>query len=89
MDRRIKNAEIFADTANLCKKIKRLQDCINSGNENQKQYFDEVRYDGSEKRSVDTDVIVSGKRSFEAAAPYARAESERFSQLQQQKAQRF
>lgn len=73
MDRRKKNAEIFADTANLCRKIERLRDCIGESNNKQTLYLEKVVLNNKVQRSAAADVIVSGKRSFEAAAPYARA----------------
>lgn len=73
MDRRKKNAEIFADTANLCKKIERLRDCIGESNNKQTLYLEKVVLNNKVQRSAAADVIVSGKRSFEAAAPYAKA----------------
>lgn len=73
MDRKAKNAEIFADTANLCKKIERLRDCIGESNNKQTLYLEKVVLNNKVQRSAEADVIVSGKRSFEAAAPYARA----------------
>lgn len=73
MDRKAKNAEIFADTANLCKKIERLRDCIGESNNKQTLYLEKVVLNNKVQRSAAADVIVSGKRSFEAAAPYARA----------------
>lgn len=42
MDRKAKNAEIFADTANLCKKIERLRDCIGESNNKQTLYLEKV-----------------------------------------------
>lgn len=73
MNRKAKNAEIFADTANLCKKIERLRDCIGESNNKQTLYLEKVVFNNKVQRSDAADVIVSGKRSFEAAAPYARA----------------
>lgn len=73
MNRKAKNAEIFADTANLCKKIERLRDCIGESNDKQTLYLEKVVLNNKVQRSAAADVIVSGKRSFEAAAPYARA----------------
>ena len=73
MDRGTKNAEIFADTANLCRKIERLRDCIKESNNNQTLYLEKDVSDIKTQRGDAADVIVSGKRSFEAAAPYARA----------------
>ena len=73
MDRGTKNAEIFADTANLCRKMERLRDCIKESNNNQILYLEKDVSDIKTQRGDAADVIVSGKRSFEAAAPYARA----------------
>ena len=73
MNRRMKNAEIFADTANLCKKIDRLRDCIVRSNNQQTLYLEKVIPNVKTQKFNTAQIIVSEKRSFEAAAPYARA----------------
>lgn len=73
MDRRSKNIEIFEDTIRQCRENRILQESIRSSIEQQKVYMEtdfleeivnEKRYDDQAK------VIVSKKRSFEAASHY-------------------
>jgi len=71
MDRRAKNVEIFTDTVKQCQKVEQLRNCISQSRAGQKLYLTDVLFDKKSEKSVPANVVVSGKRSFEAAAPYA------------------
>lgn len=75
MDRRSKNIEIFEDTMRQCGENRILQESIRSSIEQQKVYTetDFLEEIVNEKRYEDqAKVIVSKKRSFEAASHYVR-----------------
>lgn len=77
-DRRAKNIEIFEDTCNLIKESKKLQEGIEYSVENQKLYLQGKDYSYEvkrEKADKPAKVVVSGKRTFEAAEPYVKAGS--------------
>lgn len=73
-DRRAKNVEIFQDTAELIMQTQQLKDALKESLSKQKLYLekDSVETDGMEKQYGQTKVVVSKKRSFEAAASYSR-----------------
>lgn len=73
MDRRMINVKIFEDTAKLCSENPRLQNCIAESNQRQTLYLTTTDLTGKAKNGIPAKVVVSGKRSFEAAATYARA----------------
>ncbi len=73
MDRRSKNIEIFEDTIRQCRENRILQESIRSSIEQRKVYMetDFLEEIVNEKRYEDqAKVIVSKKRSFEAASHY-------------------
>jgi uncharacterized protein (TIGR02452 family) len=74
-ERQIKNEAIFKDTERLCKSNPLLQDCIQKSGTKRKLYLEKdlINSDISARCAEETKVIVSGKRSLEAAMPYARA----------------
>ncbi len=72
LNRREKNAEIFLDTADYILHTPKLKEALKESLEEQKLYpeADELVCD-LERKYKETTVIVSKKRSFEAAASYA------------------
>lgn len=77
VERRRKNIEIFADTMKLCETHPVLKKAIKSSVEEQGSYGENSPYWFDESllvpRTEKAKVIVSSKRSFEAAEPYAKA----------------
>lgn len=73
-DRRVRNVEIFQDTAELIMESQQLQHALAESLNQQKLYLekDSVGTDVIERKYEKTAVVVSKKRSFEAAASYAR-----------------
>lgn len=71
-DRRLKNVQIFEDTMNLIKESHRLQESLSNSLRRQQLYLetDDVELPDSKRKTCQT--VVSTKRSFEAAASYAR-----------------
>ena len=73
IDRRKKNAEIFADTQIRYKTNSTLKDAVHNSIEKQKFVAADTEITISEKlESRRADIIVSGKRSLEAAESYAK-----------------
>lgn len=73
MDRRSKNIEIFEDTMRRCRENKRLRESIRSSIEKQKIYMEADLLEDMEQEKCcenKAEVIVSKKRSFEAASHY-------------------
>ena len=76
LDRREKNRKIFEDTCQAMLESRRLQESIENSINNQTLYLQEkactcdIKCKKSDKMC---DVVVSGKRTFEAAESYARA----------------
>lgn len=73
MDRRSKNIEIFEDTMRRCRENKRLRESIRSSIEKQKIYMEADLLEDIEQEKCcenKAEVIVSQKRSFEAASHY-------------------
>lgn len=76
IDRRSKNVEIFKDTCREIKCSQYLQDVINNSIENQTLFLEAEKNNyeiKNQKRDSRCQVVVSGKRSFEAAESYAKA----------------
>lgn len=75
MDRRSRNIEIFKDTARLCMDSERLVKNILESSRAQKMFRGNMEIPGGERRRYDApaEVIVSGKRTLEAASAYAYA----------------
>jgi hypothetical protein len=73
MDRRIKNVSIFNDTMDWISENKELNDAVALSMKNQKLYLESEEIEISETPGRTCDTVVSKKRSFEAAAVYARA----------------
>lgn len=73
-DRRIKNIEIFQDTTKLINENTRLNEAVAYSRNNQKLYLEKnsAGADITDRKFVNTNIIVSRKRSFEAASQYAR-----------------
>ena len=75
-DRRAKNREIFQDTCRQIEESTRLQESIKNSIKNQQLYLQGKIYTYVMKRTRSNkmcDVIVSGKRTFEAAEGYVKA----------------
>lgn len=72
MDRRMINVKIFADTAKICEENSRLRSCIAESNQKQTLYLNVPDSVSKEKNATAAKVVVSGKRSLEAASTYAR-----------------
>ena len=68
------NVRIFEDTVDFCRETPRLSECIKYGRENQSLFLesDSVPSGKGIERFSETKIIVSKKRSFEAASFYAR-----------------
>lgn len=76
-DRRTKNVEIFRDTCQAIKESKTLQNAVTNSIKEQKLFIEgkDCNYDIKNlKRDAMCRVVVSGKRTFEAAEPYAKDE---------------
>ena len=76
LDRRTKNQEIFKDTCQAILESERLQGSIRNSIKNQQLYLQGKVYTYIMKRKRSDkmcDVVVSGKRTFEAAESYVRA----------------
>ena len=76
LDRRTKNQEIFKDTYQAILESERLQESIRNSIKNQQLYLQGKVYTYIMKRKRSDkmcDVVVSGKRTFEAAESYVRA----------------
>lgn len=73
-DRRARNAEIFLDTAEFIIHTPQLKNALAESLKNQRLYLEKDRVETVEieKKYAETQVIVSRKRSFEAASQYAR-----------------
>lgn len=73
LGRRSKNVDIFEDTANMIMESSTLQEAVKNSISNQKLFFQDEEYDFlvNEKRKVPAEIVVSKKRSFEAASSYA------------------
>ncbi len=75
-DRKAKNAEIFKDTCQAIKESKALQNAVTNSIKEQKLFLEgkDCNYDIKNlKRDAMCQVVVSGKRTFEAAESYAKA----------------
>ncbi len=71
MDIREKNVTIFEDTKKHCKNHATLKNAISESNENQIIYKEEdVIPESKSEKEKETKIIVSKKRSFEAASAY-------------------
>ena len=76
LDRRTKNQEIFKDTCQAILESERLQGSIRNSIKNQQLYLQGKVYTYIMKRKRSDkmcDVVVSGKRTLEAAESYVRA----------------
>jgi uncharacterized protein (TIGR02452 family) len=73
MDRRTKNVNIFNDTMDWISKSRELDDAVALSMKNQRLYLESEEVEIPEAPGRDCSVVVSKKRSFEAAASYARA----------------
>ena len=73
MDRRTKNVEIFKDSVELMQDSSRLQQSVEESVNKQKLYFEAEDIAVPESKGLSCKTVVSTKRSFEAAAVYARA----------------
>lgn len=73
-DRRAKNVEVFEDTIKLIQENPRLQEAVQNSIDSQRLFLQKEDYHFTEnkKREKPADIVVSKKRSFEAAAVYAR-----------------
>ena len=73
-DRRSKNVEIFNDSMELIRENSKLQNALTESLIKQKLYLEneEIKVCDLEKKKLKTKVIVSKKRSFDAASAYAR-----------------
>ena len=72
-DKRTKNVEIFRDTEKLCKENDKLRNAVYNSGKNQYivQESDRIATDSAPRFEAPAKVIVSGKRSLEAAKAYA------------------
>ena len=72
MDQRARNVEIFEDTRNRCETQSELKDAIKKSGELQKFYseYDQVEEYVKGETAGTTRLVISRKRSFEAAAGY-------------------
>ncbi len=70
-----KNVEVFEDTIKMIQENSRLQQAVQNSINNQKLYLqkEEYEFEANEKRDKPADIVVSKKRTFEAASEYARA----------------
>lgn len=77
MTRREENQKIFQDTERLCKTNSRLKDSVARATVNQKMIPETLRLPTPDKKrfSEEARILISKKRSFEAAEPYARSGS--------------
>jgi uncharacterized protein (TIGR02452 family) len=73
MDRRTKNVNIFNDTMDWISQSRELNDAVALSMKNQRLYLASEEVELPETPGRDCAVVVSKKRSFEAAASYARA----------------
>ena len=75
MDRRTYNTEVFRDTAGMVYRNKALKAFIKDSIANQKLYLQNENHEFTTGNRKDTaaKILVSKKRSYEAAEPYARA----------------
>ena len=71
MDRRAQNVKIFNDSVELMNENSSLQQAIKESVEKQKVYLETLQVDVPERKGFDCKTLVSAKRSFEAAKPYA------------------
>lgn len=72
-DKKAKNILIFEDTMDWIKREEILKDAVASSIQNQKLYLETEDVEIVNNPDKDCTILVSGKRSFEAAAAYARA----------------
>ena len=77
MTRREENQKIFQDTERLCKTNSRLKDSVARATVNQKMIPETLRLPTPDKKRFPEEarILISKKRSFEAAEPYARSGS--------------
>ena len=77
MTRREENQKIFQDTERLCKTNSRLKDSVARATTNQKMIEETQQLPTPDKKrfSEEARILISKKRSFEAAEPYARSGS--------------
>lgn len=73
MDRRTSNINIFKDTIALIESNEKLSTAVKDSVDNQILYFEEDEVELCETLGKNCKTTVSAKRSFEAAAPYAKA----------------
>lgn len=75
-ERQQRNIKVFNDTKRLYANLLLLRDAIVDSMTKQKLYIGEKFYDFSKTHYAkrETEVIVSGKRSLEAAMPYVKME---------------
>jgi uncharacterized protein (TIGR02452 family) len=73
VDRRRKNVNIFDDTMDWIKKNKVLNEAVVASISNQKLYLENKNVEVSDNPGKSCATVVSTKRSFEAAAEYARS----------------
>ncbi|MDO5156442.1 MAG: TIGR02452 family protein [Eubacteriales bacterium] len=73
-DRREKNVEVFEDTENWLKENDKLRQAVEKSIQNQKLYLQNEAYEFQfeNKREKAAQIVISKKRSFEAASIYAR-----------------
>lgn len=68
---RIENVEVYEDTKKLCQTNKTLIDAVKNSTKNQKIILETEKISATESKYEDkAKVIVSKKRSFEAASEY-------------------
>lgn len=72
MDNRTRNREVFSDTEKMCNTNAVLKEIIGQSNEGQYVLWEEEELAGSDahKYAAPANIVVSGKRSLEAAAAY-------------------
>ena len=73
MNRREKNVDIFRDSIELMKTNSRLQQAIRESVNYQKLYLETEEVGIPESKGMECQIVVSKKRSFEAASAYAKA----------------
>lgn len=73
-DKRAKNVEVFEDTIKLIQENSRLQKAVQTSINSQRFYLQKEDYNFTEngKREKPAEIVVSKKRSFEAASAYAK-----------------
>jgi len=72
LDRRAKNVQIFKDTIDLIENSSRLQDANKNTLSNQKLYLEQNEVEIPNAMEKECQIVVSKKRSFEAASVYAK-----------------